>query len=439
MILEASDALARPDGFVGAVYAVEGLRDAVTLLNGPTGCKIFLAATAEQQFRREVDYDEMRYAEEFFFQQQRVPCTYLDDYDFVFGAAQKLEYVFGRIAERGYRFLGVLNSPGAALIGDDLDRYRQWSGITTPTMVMDKPDFTRNFEEGWTNAVQRILDVLQPDPQSRQERTVNLLGVSIWHKDWQASIEQLTELLALCGIRVHTTLCAGCTVEELKTLRQAACNVVVHDELGRELGAWLTERYQMPLVRSAEGAPLGFDALEAWLCQVAEAVHADPRPGLERIERIKRRACEKLMEFHLQTGLPKGATFGVCLEASLAYPLVKWFYGYLGMVPTAVQVPDETEPLAAALKAYLAEIGQPQAWNAPLDAELPPQVVASNDAVVMRLLAGRKLAAGIVLAMPDLGTVDFVGRSVLGPQGPLWILDRLTAGLWRLVESVPGG
>jgi hypothetical protein len=160
---------------------------------------------------------------------------------------------------------------------------------------------------------------------------------------------------------------------------------------------------------------------------------------MERIAKFRARACEKLMEFNLRTGLPKGATFGVCLEASLAFPVVKWFHSYLGMVPTVVQVADEEQPLAVQLHEYLMEIGSAEAWNAELDSGDPPHIVVSNDAVVMRMMSERKLNAGIVLAMPDVDTTHFLYRSVLGTEGPLWVLEQLTAGLWSLVETVPGG
>ena len=439
MIQNARDALSRPDGFIGAVYALEGIEDGATILNGPTGCKLFLSRTAEDQYRREFDYEEMRYAEEFFFQQPRVPCTYLDDYDFVFGASQKLEYVFAIVAEKGYRFIGVLNSPGAALIGDDLERYIEWSGIETPTMVIDKPDFTRNFEEGWTTAVKRVIATLDPTPVATKEKCVNLVGMSIWQKDWQESLKNLTALLAACGVTVHTTVCAGCSVEDLRNLRCAQCNVIVHDELGHGIAEWLEERYGMSLVRPSEGAPFGYDALESWLGAATAAVAADPAAGIELIRKSKARACEKLMEFNLQTGLPKGSTFAVCLEASLALPLVKWFHSYLGMVPVAVQVPDEAETLADTLKQYLQEIGSGGAWNADLDSANPPHAVVSNDAVVMRMMSEKKVHAGIVLAMPDIDTTQFIPRSVLGTEGPLWVLEQLAAGLWTLVEPGPGG
>ncbi len=434
MIRNHRDALTWPDGFLGGIHAFEGIEDAATILNAPTGCKLFPARTIELQYPREFDFEEMRYAEEFFFGQARLPCTYLDDYDYVFGSSQKLEYVFGRVADKGYRLVGVLNSPGAALIGDDLDRYLQWSGITIPAVVIDKPDFSLPYDVGWANAVQRTLEVIAPAPMPVDEHCVNLVGLSIWNKSWDGSIIDLEELLRRCGINVHTVLCAGATVEQLRSLRRARCNVVLHDELGSRLGAWMQQQYGMPWVRSPEGAPFGFDATEHWLKLVCEAVGVDSAPGVELINRRRDQACRKLMEFSLETGLPRGASFGVCLDASLALPAVKWMHAYLGMVPAVVQVPDESQPLAEALREYLAANGMQDAWNAELDGANPPQAVISNDAIVRRVMVDGKLAAGVAVAMPDTETTEFVQRSVLGTVGPLWVLERLAAGLWTLVE-----
>jgi nitrogenase molybdenum-iron protein alpha/beta subunit len=434
VIVHPSDALAKPDGFIGAVYALEGIEDAATILNAPTGCKMFLSRTVEIQYPREFDCDEMRYAEEFFFGQSRLPCTYLDDYDFVFGASQKLEYVFGRVVDKGYRFLGVLNSPGAALIGDDLERYLTWAEIGIPALVVDKPDFSGSFEQGWGTAVRRVLEKLNPPLFPVRERCVNLVGVSVWHKNWQESVSSLKALLALCGISVQAVLCAGSNTDELSHLRAACCNVVVYDEMGREPGLWLESHYGMPLVRSPEGAPFGYEALEIWLKTVCVAVGANPEPGLTHIRAFRERTGRKLMDFHLQTGLPRGATFGVCLEASLAFAVVKCFHAYLGMVPLAVQVPDESEPFACDLRKYLEEGGFASAWNASMEPENPPDAVFSNDAVIQRLKSQGHLRAGVALAMPDEALTDFVSRTVLGPEGLLWALQDLSVGLWTLVE-----
>ena len=78
MIVAHEDLLAQPDGFVGSILAVEGITDACTILNGPTGCKFHLGEIAKDQYRRENSSSIMRYAEEFYFGQDRLPCTYLD-------------------------------------------------------------------------------------------------------------------------------------------------------------------------------------------------------------------------------------------------------------------------------------------------------------------------------------------------------------------------
>jgi nitrogenase molybdenum-iron protein alpha/beta subunit len=431
MIVEHTDLLAEPDGFFGSILAVEGITDACTILNAPTGCKMHIGELSKDQFRREIGQHDMRWAEEFYFGQDRLPCTYLDDYDYVFGPAEKLEYVFGRVAEKGYSYIAVLNSPGASLIGDDLQRYIDWAQLKTPTLVLDKPHFTEPFESGWIEAACNSIDALTPREMPVVERTVNLVGLSIWHKQWKGSRAELERLLALCGIKVHAVLMADCTVEQIRRLRSAACNVVVHDELGGPLAEHLADRYNMPLVRSEVGAPIGFDAAEIWVRSVCNALDVDPSPAVNEIERDRTRAAEELYRFTLKTGMPRGVSFGVALDASMALPLTKWLTGWLAMTPAAVQVTNEDHPMALRLKAYLESIGVENAWNAEMRPASSPDVVFSNDAVFLRMISRKRKTIGINLAMPSKDMTYFISRAVLGSKGTLWLLERLCNGLWR--------
>lgn len=431
MIINHCDALSQADGFFGSILAVEGITDACTILNAPTGCKAHIGELSIDRFRRENDQSDMRWAEEFYFKQDRLPCTYLDDYDFVFGPAEKLEYVFGRVAEKGYSFIAVLNSPGASLIGDDLQRYIDWAQITTPALVLDKPHFTEPFEAGWTEAACLTIDRLAPEEAAQLDHTVNLVGLSIWHKHWKGSRTELQRLLSLCGINVHCTLLADCTVEEIRRLRSAACNAIVHDELGGPLAEHLADRYAIPFVRSNDGAPIGFDATESWMRAVCRAVGADPTPALDDIAAYRRRAASKLYRFAQQTGFPRGASFIVALEASLAYPLTKWLCDYLAMTPLAVQVPNEEHPMSQPLKDYLDAIGAGEAWNADPPAEIAPDAIFSNDAVILRWTESHRRPVGINLAMPSKDILHFIPRSVLGPAGSMQLLETLCNGLWK--------
>lgn len=437
MYVDCRDALTAPDGFFGAVVATEGITDACTVLNAPTGCKLNLGELCKKWFgssrtptNLQSCLSDTRWALEFFFKQSRVPCTYLDDYDYVFGPAEKLTYVFPRVADHGYSLIAVLNSPGASLIGDDLQRYIDWAGLSVPAVVLDKPFFSEPFEKGWSESACAIVDKLASEPMPATDLCVNLVGLSIWHKHWANNREELERLLRLCGIGVHCTLMADCTVDQIRRLRSAACNVVVHDELGLPLAEHLAARYEMPYVHSQEGAPLGFDATEAWIRQICQAVAADPSPALQDLAEHRRRAARILHDFTSKTGVPRGIGFGVALDASLAFPLVKWLCDYLAMAPLAVQVPNEEHFLSQRLKEYLQSIGAGDAWNAPLLPDEPPEVLFSNDGVILRLKAHKPSVVGIDLALPGIDPMHFLPRSILGPAGAMWLLERLCNGLW---------
>ncbi|MBQ9827692.1 MAG: oxidoreductase, partial [Lachnospiraceae bacterium] len=80
-----------PDSISGLIFAFEGIRDTAVLLNGPTGCKFYHSATSDNQVMRKFEYDPLNYPEELYFGQPRVPCTYLDKRDYVYGSEDKVK------------------------------------------------------------------------------------------------------------------------------------------------------------------------------------------------------------------------------------------------------------------------------------------------------------------------------------------------------------
>ena len=126
-----------PDSLTGAILAIEGIRDAAVLLNGPTGCKFYHGSIAEGQLPRESSYDPLRFIEEFYFGQPRVPATYLEGNDYVFGSSGKLERILPVVAAKGHALVAVINSPGAALIGDDLEQFVTSAKLNIPYVTIE--------------------------------------------------------------------------------------------------------------------------------------------------------------------------------------------------------------------------------------------------------------------------------------------------------------
>lgn len=413
-----------PDGFTGAILAVEGIRDAAVLLNGPTGCKFYHAALSDGQLPRQGAMDPLQFSEEFYFGQPRVPATYLDNRDYIFGATQKLEKILPKVAEKGHRLIAVVNSPGAALIGDDLSRFIASAELPVPCVAVENAGFSADFSRGFQASVIQTLKRLAPPLVPVQPKQVNLIGLSIFHRHWEGNAAELRRLLSLCGIGVNTVLCAGCTVAELKAVGAAQVNVVVHHEFADELGPFLESCVHCPWVTPTAGAPIGFQETQRWIESVCNALNTDPAPAVADIRQARKRAYDTLSRFNALTGLPRGATYALRADGSVALPLAQWLYNYLGMVPVAVTVHDAAAGCAASLQRFLDGIGCARAWNAEM-MDLHPDLVFGDQGFIGWFRARGLPVGGIDIALPGNSVVEIIPRSYLGATGTLWLLERI--------------
>ena len=124
------------------IFALEGMKNAIVLLNGPMGCRFYHSTTSQflsirpllylptedGKERVRVDYN---YLNDWFFRQERVPCTYLDGYDYVYSSRDKVSRALDFIRETGVETIGqheqalmrrfyngVKDIPGVKIYGD---------------------------------------------------------------------------------------------------------------------------------------------------------------------------------------------------------------------------------------------------------------------------------------------------------------------------------
>lgn len=420
-----------PDSLTGAVLAIEGIADAAVVLHGPTGCKFYHGALVDGQFPRSNALDPMSFMDTGYFGQARIPTTYLDDHDYVFGAAAKLTDMLPRVAAQGHALLAVINTPGAALIGEDLERCIAQSNLPIPCIALESPGFSSGFAHGFQYALITLLERLAPTAVPRIDRQVNLIGISLFQRHWQGSLAELCRLLEACGIGVSVTLCAGTSVEAIRNLRAASYNLVIQAELADQLVPWLEKELHLPSIISPAGAPIGFDATAAWLCAACQALECSPDPGLALLQTARQRNFAALQRVHSLTGLPTGATFALQAEAALAYPLTRWLHCYLGMVPVAIQVTADAGGYATALRDYLSTIACADAWNADITTQTP-DVVLGSALLLAQLRGSGRSFAGVDIALPGQSTIDIVPKKLLGAEGALFIVEQILNGLYRL-------
>ncbi len=413
-----------PDGFTGAITAVEGIQDAAVLLNGPTGCKFYHGALSDGRLPRESSMDPLGFSDEFYFGQPRIPATYLDDQDYVFGATEKLQKILPQVAAKGHKLIAVINSPGAALIGDDLERFIQAAGLPVPCIAMESTGFSSGFSQGFQDAVVQCLRRLSPPSRTIQKKRVNLIGLSIFQRCWEGDVLELQRLLALCGIQVHCSLCAGCTVEELLHFRSAELSVVVHPEYADHLGTFLQSAYGCSLLQVTPCAPIGFEETERWLQGVCDALHVDPEPAMRDVRQARQRAYHSLSRYNSLTSLPRGATFSIQADGAMTLALTQWLYHYLGMVPLAVACHEATREQSLLLQRFVQDIDCTASLS-PQSVEHRPDLALGSEVFLSGFRAQGLDIAGIDIALPDSGMVEVTPRCLVGNSGTLWLLERI--------------
>lgn len=412
----------RPDGFMGAMFAFEGVKDSITILNGPTGCKYYPASLSESMFERDVSFNPLVNSMEFYFGQSRIPCTHLDSHDYIMGTESKMLRLDVQTRARKPSFIGMINSPGASLIGDGL----RVGDNLIPTARLESPGYSERMGIGFQKGVLSILNSVNLQPLPKKPATVNLIGLSIWHLGWKDSLEDLTSLLNLCGIDVICTIGVNCSVEEMRNSTQASLNVVVDEDFSISVCEWYEQEWNIPYVCSPHGCPIGFDYLEGWISLICDALGVDPFSALNEINEMRKRAQKEIFRLYSATGLPKGRTFSILAHSALATPITKFLHSYLGMVPVSICI---NEGSRAELDRYLAEFGME---GMPNDLFAHPADIVLGDAnTIVSMMAKGLTDSGVDIINPALNNIKLRFEPVLGLQGTCRLLDLVLNALDR--------
>ena len=398
-----------PDSTTGAIFALEGIRNAVVLLNGPMGCRFYHSTTSrfltirpllrlperEGEEPRPVDYNTLN---NWFFRQERVPCTWLDGEDYVYGTKEKvleaLAYIRDHVA---LDLLAIVDSPGAALIGDALLEPAR-AILGDRVVLLESPGWSASFEDGAAYAALEVLRQgvkFRPAADKTPGKRVNLLGLNLWQRYQEGDILELKRLLGLCGIQTGAVLLADCSLAELERLPEAALNLVLYPELGLEAARYLEEAAGIPYY-VCPMLPVGFSATEDLLTEVCRRLEADPAPALEDSRRARALAWYKLREIDQSYGRPRGVKFHVDIGPSADKAYTAFLRDYLAMEPAT---PEEAE------------------------------LVFSDANVIAALMLENRHFCGIEARMPGMGYTDLVPKTHLGVQGALFLIEQVLNGL----------
>ncbi|HWQ63381.1 MAG TPA: nitrogenase component 1 [Methanospirillum sp.] len=414
-----------PDGFIGTLLAIEGIADTRAVMNGPTGCRGNPAYFSDRHFPRENSLNRRSFEEPFFFGQSRIPCTYLDSDDYILGSTDKLREILPLIAQKGDAFMAVVNSPGASLIGDDLNRFLVDAGLNHCCMAFEGAPYSLPLSEGFDQAMADILKWLALNHLPRGKNRVNLLGISLIHKYWQEHVAVLKRLCNMMGLSVVAVPGGGCSVSELRESTTASFNIVVHSEFCKKTTEFFESEFGIPAIFPCSGAPVGFGPTEEWIREIAKVTGCDPTCALDSVKQDRIHAYHRIARYHHEAGYPKGVTFAIRSDASFAYPLASWLYEYLGMIPVSIECIEGSDPaMIEQIRKFLCERGlssarEQSAKDARADLFFGDGIIGKD-----LELSGR-CRRSVEIYNRTTGEIEFTRKAFLGGDGALHILEKI--------------
>ncbi len=435
-----------PDNISGILFALEGIDKVVTLLNGPTGCKYFHSSYSERLYPRRINPDFMDAGDEWFFNQPRVPCTYLDRKDYVYGSKEKLKEGVAFLKEHTHMdLLCVVNSPGAALIGDDLAGILEPLTKDIPLVTIQTPGFSGDIFQGHEKGVIELLRCLEKEGLQKdcpsENRTVNLLGLSIYQYYHEGDLAELKRLLSLCGIKVHCSLCCGSSLEEITSLKKAALNIVIRSEYGIQTADYLEKTLGIPYY-VCDSAPIGFSATSHMIREISSLLGADSSPYVEECNKSRARAYQYLYRLNSLAGLPQGVSYSLVGAVSEVSGYTDFLTNYLGMAPRSILLQGkETDKNTlkaskkhtdnTALRKLFANLENCHCENALTTdiLEYPGEIVLADGNTIAKLKLKKHSFTGIENSEPGIGYVHVLPKTHLGLQGALYLLEQVINGL----------
>ncbi len=439
-----------PDGITGMIFGMEGIRQTVVLLNGPTGCRFYHSTTSQflsihpllylpSRSGEKVPVD-FNYLNNWFFRQQRVPCTWLDGEDYVYGTEEKVRAGILFIKEHiQFDLIAVINSPGASLIGD---RIQDLLGELLPDgryVMLESPGFSTEFSAGYEQACLSLLQQLgktgalkkREDQRQTAEGAkprVNVLGLSIWNRYFEGDRKEIERILKLCGIEVNCFLAADCSMDEILRIPEADLNLVLDPQMGTQAAQYLEKEYGMPFY-VCDCPPVGFSASEKLCRDLSERLGTDPAEALKECETSRALAWYKINGIYRASGLPKGAVFAVQGSASQVLAYTTFCIEYLGMTPDVLSVTGNPEPsVRKRLEEMLDKHHAHAALDKPIE-ETQAELVFGDANFIASLMTTDKVFCGIEISLPGMGYTDLIPKTHFGIHGALFLTEQVLNGL----------
>ena len=415
----------RPDGTLGAVLASESLGLTDTLVNGAGGCRSRTQIMLRDLMSTYKEEDTRCCGSRFFSRQSRLPCTYINGDDIVFGTGCKVSEGISSVSSITGKPTSVVETLGASLVCTD---YAQISGNGVEVIPLDADLSSMSFEEGYDFAMGRILSYLLPDDGERTfEPSVNLLGYGIHDLGWEFGLDDLKALLSNMGVKVLAAI--GCMPSEDEVIASTGAwlNIMVHPESCTGTARMYERNHDIPFLRPKDGAPVGYDSIRSMLKQVGEALGIDPTPALCAVDSEASKVLGMLRNYNKGVNMLRGRMYSIEASSSELYPLMVWMHDVFAMVPDSI-IPLDPEYLSE-IATYLESIGKADSLMSPRHGVDDIVFTDGVDCAYGKAEGG--VTSYVEVRPPNMRGLNLVGRCTVGTGGCRYLIDEMLNGINR--------
>ncbi|MBR7006728.1 MAG: hypothetical protein IKH98_07575 [Candidatus Methanomethylophilaceae archaeon] len=412
----------RPDGMLGAVLASESFGLCDTLINGAGGCRSRAMILLNELVPEYVEEGEECCRSKFFSRQSKLPCTFINGDDIVFGTGPKVAEGVKSLHRNG-KGTALVDTLSASLVCADYSRH------VPPEMapVMVDADLAGTaFEEGFDMMTEALLRNAGIEG-GESPMSVNLLGYDITDRGWTYGADEVRRLLAPMGVDV--TCIPGCLPSEdsVRASGSAALNVVMKKSYCARTAEWYRREFGIPCLVPSEGYPLGYSACRSFVREVASALGADPAPSLRMIDDDERVVRRMLLKMNRAVDMLRGKCFSVEADSSISLPLVKWMYGKMMMVPASVSPFDDAR--SDDIGRFLRDVGFGEAFRGSREERF---MARFTDGITAKIAKAEGSSGPCVpVSFPWAESVNLTGRCLVGLAGSRCLLEDLVNGIDR--------
>lgn len=408
----------RPDGILGAIVGSEGMGLTDTMVNGAGGCRSraqIMLNELDPVYRGEV---AGCCSSKYFGRQSRLPCTYVNGDDIVFGTSPKVSDGVSSVSGVTGRRVLLVDTLGVSLVCSD----NSLSGAEPLELEGDLSSMT--FDEGYDLAAEAVLrsSGISDDPRPG----VNILGYGLPDPGWTYGMGEIRSLLSMMGVRVNAFVGCVDSLEAISSSGGSDLCVMVHPERCHRVASFYKE-LGIPSLRPSCGSPVGYRATKSFLAEIANRLGIDPSPAIEAVDRDEQAVRMMLMKSDRAADGLRARTFSVQGCSSTVLPLTRWMTDVFAMVPGAVRVEDEE--YAPEISSYLDGMGFGRAFGAEDEGEIDVYFTDGLKASKGRL--ERDVPAYVEIGMPRGRALDLMGRCLVGRPGCRYILDEMLNGVTR--------